>query len=207
MEPETYYHIYNHANGNENLFRTSENYYFFLKQRAKYIEPVADAYAYCLMPNHFHFLVMTKNEEDLHQKDLQKDLQGFENLGGLGRKEVSKIYQQAFSNLFNSYSKAFNKTYDRRGSLFMPNFKKKKISSDAYLTAVITYIRRNPIHHGFVDTLDDWPYSSYYAFISANKTKLKREAVLKWYGDQRDFKSAHHSMQINLPDKSILIDF
>jgi hypothetical protein len=49
MEPETYYHIYNHANGDENLFRSSENYYFFLKQWAKDITPVADTYVYCLM--------------------------------------------------------------------------------------------------------------------------------------------------------------
>ncbi|MFY0605538.1 MAG: transposase [Cyclobacteriaceae bacterium] len=195
MEPETYYHVYNHANGDENLFRTSENYYFFLKQWAKYIEPVADAHAYCLMPNHFHFLVRTKNEEDL---------QGVKNPEGL---ESSKAYQQAFSNLFNSYSKAFNKMFERRGSLFVPNFKKKEITSEAYLTAVITYIHRNPIHHGFVDTLDDWPYSSYHAFLSARKTKLRREEVLNWFGDKNDYIEAHRSEPMSLPDKSLLIDF
>jgi REP element-mobilizing transposase RayT len=215
MEPETYYHSYNHANGEENLFRSSENYYFFLKQWAKYIEPVADTYCYCLMPNHFHFLVKTKTEDELFDFVKNKEtiskptsqtttLQGFKTLGEL---MSSRILSLQFSHLFNSYTQAFNKMYDRRGSLFMPNFKKKEITSDAYLTAVITYIHRNPIHHGFVNSIDDWSFSSYRAFLSANKTKLKRAAVLEWYGNQQDFKSAHKSENTSLPDKSLLIDF
>ncbi|MEQ9300891.1 MAG: transposase [Cyclobacteriaceae bacterium] len=138
MEPSTYYHIYNHVNGDEDLFREEENYHYFLRQWTKYIEPVAMTYAYCLMPNHFHFLIRTKTSKV------------FGNLGGLDT-QPSKIITQAFSNLFNSYTKAFNKKYSRRGSLFMPNFKKKPITSDAYLTAIITYIHRNPVHHGFCD--------------------------------------------------------
>jgi putative transposase len=215
MELETYYHSYNHANGEENLFRSNENYYFFLKQWAKYIEPVADTYCYCLMPNHFHFLVKTKTEDELFDFVKNKEtiskptsqtttLQGFKTLGEL---MSSRILSLQFSHLFNSYTQAFNKMYDRRGSLFMPNFKKKEITSDAYLTAVITYIHRNPIHHGFVNSIDDWSFSSYHAFLSANKTKLKREAVLEWYGNQHGFKSAHKSENTSLPDKSLLIDF
>jgi putative transposase len=51
MEPAKFYHLYNHANGNENLFRKDENYLFFLKKFAFYINPVADTYAYCLLLN------------------------------------------------------------------------------------------------------------------------------------------------------------
>ena len=63
--PDYFYHIYNHANGDDNLFREQENYRFFLQQYAKYINPIADTYAYCLMPNHFHLLVKIKEEQDL----------------------------------------------------------------------------------------------------------------------------------------------
>jgi REP element-mobilizing transposase RayT len=202
MVPATYYHVYNHANGDETLFRSSENYYFFLKQWAKYIEPAAETYCYCLMPNHFHFLVRTKGEEVVSENlGYSRDLP----FGKFGT--FQKVVSKQFSNLFSSYTQAFNKMYDRRGSLFMPNFKKKEITSDAYLTAVITYIHRNPIHHGFVNSIDDWSFSSYHAFLSANKTKLKRAAVLEWYGNQQDFKSAHKSENTSLPDKSLLIDF
>ena len=62
MQPEIFYHIYNHANGSENLFRVEDNYRFFLERWGKYVEPVANTYAYCLMPNHFHALIKVKEE-------------------------------------------------------------------------------------------------------------------------------------------------
>lgn len=65
MQPSTFYHLYNHANEPENLFRINENYRFFLQQWAKYIEPVAETFAYCLMPNHIHFLIRTRAEEEI----------------------------------------------------------------------------------------------------------------------------------------------
>ena len=65
MIPGTTYHIYNHANGRENLFREDDNYRFFLKQYRKYVNPVADTFAYNLLPNHFHFLLRIKEEEEL----------------------------------------------------------------------------------------------------------------------------------------------
>ena len=50
-----YYHIYNRGNNRENLFAEQRNYPYFLKLYAKHILPVAKTFAYCLLPNHFHF--------------------------------------------------------------------------------------------------------------------------------------------------------
>ena len=60
LEPENYYHIYNRANGSEKLFLNEGNYLYFLQKYNFYISPIADTFAYCLMPNHFHFLVRVK---------------------------------------------------------------------------------------------------------------------------------------------------
>ena len=60
LEPDSFYHIYNRANGNEKLFASKENYRFFLKRYKDLITPIADSFAYCLLPNHFHFLVRIK---------------------------------------------------------------------------------------------------------------------------------------------------
>ncbi|MFT6214847.1 MAG: cysteinyl-tRNA synthetase, partial [Roseivirga sp.] len=65
MQPEKLYHIYNHANGFENLFREVENYRYFLRQWEKHIQSIADSLAYCLMPNHFHFLIKVKDQSEL----------------------------------------------------------------------------------------------------------------------------------------------
>lgn len=58
--PGHYYHIYNRGNNGETLFREDRNYRYFLQLYAKHIAPVAETYAYCLMPNHFHFLVQVR---------------------------------------------------------------------------------------------------------------------------------------------------
>jgi putative transposase len=185
MLPSTFYHVYNRANGNENLFPQEKNYSFFLEKFTHHINPVADTYAYCLMPNHFHFLLRIKEEEELrkHFSAAGKTSKVFENLGGL--------VSQHFSNLFNSYTKAFNKTYDRKGSLFSPNFKQKEITSEAYLTNVIHYIHANPVHHGFVKDLYDWPHSSVHAYLTQKKTALKREEVIQWFGGSQEFSLYH----------------
>ncbi len=65
LQPETFYHIYNHANGSDNLFREEDNYNYFLRQWEKYISPIANTYAYCLMPNHFHALIRIKAIEEI----------------------------------------------------------------------------------------------------------------------------------------------
>ncbi|MBY0425417.1 MAG: hypothetical protein K2Q22_07270 [Cytophagales bacterium] len=194
MLPETYYHVYTHANGSENLFRSEENYFYFLKRYAHFIHPVADTFAYCLMPNHVHFLIRVKSEEALigfwNEKypakliGEQKSLEVYENLQGLT--------PQQFSNLFNSYTKSYNKVYQRRGSLFIPNFKRKPVTNDTYFTALIHYIHANPVHQGFVKDILDWNWSSYHSLLSEKHTRLKREEVLEWFGGKDAFGSSHY---------------
>ena len=187
MQPDKFYHIYNHANGNENIFRTDENYHYFLKRFAFYIAPIADTYAYCLMPNHFHFLIKIKDEMAIQNlqgfANTSKDLTGFKNLSGLISKQ--------FSNFFNSYAKAFNTLYNRKGSLFNRPFKQKEVTNDTYFTKLVHYIHANPVHHGFVNTIEDWPFNSYHTFLSEKNTLLKRNEVLEWFNGKQEFKRFH----------------
>ena len=118
MHPCICYHIYNHANGEDNLFRERENYRFFLQQYEKHITPVADTLAYCLMPNHFHLLVRIKDAEAL--------LQTFPKFETLEKLAASNIISKQFANLFSSYTQAFNKKYDRKGSLFQKIISSRK---------------------------------------------------------------------------------
>jgi hypothetical protein len=61
LQPGQYYHIFNRGNNGETLFREQRNYPYFLSLYAKYIEPVAEIYAYCLLKNYFHLLVRIKD--------------------------------------------------------------------------------------------------------------------------------------------------
>ena len=59
------YHIYNRGNNREDLFRFPEDYRHFLRLYEKYIEPIAETYAWCLLVNHFHLLVKIKTKEEI----------------------------------------------------------------------------------------------------------------------------------------------
>ena len=179
MQPSTFYYIYNCANGSENLYRSEENYHFFLRRWSKYIEPVADTYCYCLMPNHFHFLIKTKSQEEVEQT-----FGKFETF-----QKLSYRYSKQFANLFSSYTQSYNKMYNRRGSLFNPNFKAKEINSNAYFTNITHYIHHNPKHHGFANKIEEWPYSSYNSLRSQKTTKLQRDETLSWFGSKNEFEA------------------
>ena len=177
-----YYHIFNRAIDSCNLFIDIENYEYFLGLFDQYISPIADTFAWVLMPNHFHFLVRLKEEKEI---DVPLDLTGFENLSGL------KPPHQYFSNLFNAYTKAINKRFNRHGALFERQFKRKLITHDEYLKQVILYIHNNPVHHGFCDHPMEYPWSSYLSCISIKPTKLHRDSVIGWFDDEANFKYMH----------------
>ncbi len=63
--PGNFYHIYNRGIDSCNLFTEPDNYEYFLSLYDKYISPVANTYAWVLMPNHFHFLVRLKEEAEV----------------------------------------------------------------------------------------------------------------------------------------------
>ncbi len=183
LETDKYYHIYNHANGRENLFDNEGNYYFFLKQYDKYICPILDTFAYCLMPNHIHFAVKIKPETELKLLEHYKLSKSY----GSSEKYISK----QFANLFSSYTQAFNKQQNRKGSLFMQNFKRKLIDSDNYFKQLVIYIHLNPVHHGFVKYLKNWKFSSFNSYFSSKETKLKRNEVFNWFDGEENFRKSH----------------
>jgi putative transposase len=182
LEYGQYYHIYNHAVGGRDLFHEPDNYEYFLGLYDKYISPIAETYAWALMPNHFHLLVRIKDESEVVE---YLNLTGFQNLSGL------KPLHQHFSNLFNAYTKAFNKYHETRGALFERPFRRKLIDDKDYLRQVILYIHNNPVHHGFCSHLLEYPWSSYLTCISLKLTKLHREAVIGWFDSEANFKTRH----------------
>lgn len=193
LQPDTFYHIYNRANGNENIFITNENYSFFLKKYKQYISPICNTYCYCLMPNHFHFLIEIKSEKEIinffskQDSDLNSlNPTGFENLSGLLSKQ--------FADFFNSYSKAFNKQQQRKGSLFMRPFKRKKIINKEYLMKLVHYIQFNPVEAGLCKKASEWSFSSYNGLLSESPTLLERKTVINWFEDPENFIFIHKQL-------------
>jgi REP element-mobilizing transposase RayT len=170
LEHNTYYHIFNRGNNRENIFKEERNYAYFLKPYAHHIMPVADTFAYCLLPNHFHLLIRIKSVGEIEET--------------LKVSETIRVLSpsQQFSNLFNAYTKAVNKAYQRTGSLFEHPFGRIPVASEPYFTQLITYIHQNSQRHGLIDDFRRWPYSSYRTLFSDKPTQLKRDIVVQWFG-------------------------
>ncbi|HLW40870.1 MAG TPA: hypothetical protein VKY82_00710 [Flavobacterium sp.] len=199
---EKYYHIYNHANGNENLFREQKNYEYFLEKYKQHINPIAETIAWCLMPNHFHLLVKIKTEEEI----VSTSFQAFPKFGTLEKLEKSRkleklkkletleaksnFLSKQFANFFSSYTQSFNKVYGRRGSLFLKNFKRKEILDENYLRNLILYIHLNPLKHGFTNDILDWKWNSYQSFPVVHK-----EMFRMLFADEENYEYMHRGKQ------------
>lgn len=208
-----FYHIYNRGTGSCNLFTDSDNYEHFLSLYDKYISPVADTFAWVLMPNHFHFLVRLKENVayKFSNADRSVDPVRFEehkwetsDLSGCEAPDSVKIPAPHlhFSHLMNAYTKYFNKRAGRHGNLFERPFKRKIIGNEGYLKQVILYIHNNPVHHGFCSHPVEYPWSSYLTCISIKPTKLHRDRVLGWFDNQVNFKYLHEQkIEVELIDR------
>ncbi len=207
--PNKLFHIYNHANGTDNLFTTDANYFFFLQKILKYIVPICDVYAYCLLPNHFHLFVRVKmkaeaitfyenylqsnNLDPTERMDVQDRISKIIHLDIDGNSDLQyqKYISKQFSNLFSSYTQSFNKVYNRRGSLFLKNFKSKEVDSAKYLASIVQYIHYNPVKHQLVSKVEHWKWSSYQYFVSNHQSFVLKDKVLAYFGSADEFILAH----------------
>ena len=60
LEEGCYYHIYNRGINGEEVFKASRDYALFIKAFEDYSKDVLDVFTYCLLSNHFHSLIFTK---------------------------------------------------------------------------------------------------------------------------------------------------
>ncbi len=197
FRPGCYYHLYSHAVGEENLFRTEENYRYFLDRYAVYVPQVAATFAYCLMPNHFHLLIRIRTADTLLRffREKKGDVvkpDGFPKPVGFESDMARKVSQQ-FGNWLNAYAKAYNRRYQRRGRLFMAGVRRKQVTNERYLFKLVHYIHANPVHHGFVEEPEDWPFSSYQPLLYSTDRYLERERVLGWFGGVEQYQAAHRT--------------
>ncbi|SEP34663.1 hypothetical protein SAMN05444671_1047 [Flavobacterium sp. CF108] len=183
LESGKYYHIYNRGINSENIFKENRNYEYFLMLYAKHIDPIAETFSWCLLKNHFHLLVKIKTFEEI--------------LKNQNEYEIKKIIppHQSFGNLFNAYTKAINKGYNRHGALFERPFKRKLIDNETYLRSVIKYIHYNPVNHGFCEHPIEYPWSSYLTCVSEKPTKLKREKVISLFENVDNLKISHNQKE------------
>ncbi|OFX23013.1 MAG: hypothetical protein A2041_07445 [Bacteroidetes bacterium GWA2_31_9b] len=160
FEEDKLYHIYNRSN--ETVFYSRDNYLFFLEKIKKHIYPVSDILAWCLMPNHFHFL-------------LRANHLGVACINEQHRINTS-VLSKNFGIMLSSYSQAINKQENRRGKLFSHNTKAVCLNTaknnDNYAKHCFHYIHQNPYAAGLVKKPEDWEFSSFADYAKTRNGKL-----------------------------------
>lgn len=148
-----YYHIYNRGAGKGKIFFNDGNYEYLLQLVKRYWKKYGvTVIAYCLMPNHYHFLLRQETDEPLSK---------FINV------------------LFNAYVQAVNIQKGRTGTLFEGRFKHVAVERWEYLIHLCRYIHRNPVKARLVSKPEDWMYSNYRDWIGLRNDTLKDDTFIR----------------------------
>lgn len=206
LEPECIYHIYNRGINGQNIFFEERNYAYFLSQYAKYLCPVVDTFAYCLLKNHFHLLVQVKEQTEI-KRFFHSQRTKNTPLPKEGLHSADFVVSKQFAKFFSSYTQSVNKTYKRTGSLIETPFKRVEVEADSYFTQLIWYIHHNPQKHGFVSNYREYPHSSYHSHLHSKATKLERDKELQWFSSAHDYQHFHETQQDESLIQKYIIEF
>jgi len=108
----SFYHVFNRSVEGINLFSNEGNYIFFLHKFSEYLSGILDVYAWCLLPNHFHFLVFVREFEDCLFSD--KEINELRDHST----DIHTILTRRFKNFFLCYSHSYKRQLDIKTNIF-----------------------------------------------------------------------------------------
>jgi len=202
FEENQLYHIYNQGNNRKKIFFNEKNYKLFQNKIEIFINPYADIIAWCLMPNHFHLMILVKDIELFYEEKSRKILTGSD----ISKNNLLKkrTLNQSIGILLRSYTRAINADNNLTGSLFrqttkasainsfksfQPNFWKSKIAifnmlpENQYPQVCFNYIHHNPVKAGLVRKDIDWEFSSARDYANLRNNSIVKKEVARTYVD------------------------
>lgn len=130
-----FYHVISRGVERRNVFLDEDDFDKFLSLIFKeFTEYNITIHAYCLMTNHYHLLIETKETN----------------------------ISDAMKRVNSLYSIYFNKKYYRSGHLWQGRFSSYYLYDDIHFWYVAKYIERNPIKANMVKQIDDYKYQSFF---------------------------------------------
>lgn len=178
-----YYHVLNRGVAQMPVFNNTVDYRRFIKTmlyyrienpkpRFSYFSPlnkllnvnkkIVEIICYCLMPNHFHFLL---------------------------RQIRNKGITEFISKLSNSYTKYFNIKNKRIGPLFQGEFKAIHIETNEQLLHLSRYIHLNPLVSYITKDLEKYQFSSYGEYVRMNNNDICcKEVIISQFKSIQDYR-------------------
>ena len=191
------YHIYNQGNNRQKIFFNRENYFFFLGKMKEYILPYTDIMAWCLMPNHFHWMVYVRETDIFRSR-------------GATQSRTPTIsdnisFNKSIGILLASYTRAINNQENITGSLFREKTKAECLTAfngitpsfyntefgtimnipdpeKEYPQICFNYIHNNPVKAGLVKSAEDWEFSSCQDICGMRNGKLINRERINEFG-------------------------
>jgi len=206
IEKDHIYHIYNQGNNRQKIFFRRENYLFFLGKMKEYILPYGDIMAWCLMPNHFHWMVYIKETTIIVSNEgVTKSTDGVTLSHPVSKtnpvSSKTRSFNDSIAILLRSYTRAVNKQETNSGALFReatkaecltayngitPSFYNTEYGTiidipdqeKGYPQICFNYIHNNPVKAGLVKNAEDWEFSSCQDICGIRNGKLiKRDRI------------------------------
>jgi putative transposase len=171
------YHVFNRGNNKEKIFYKEYNYQYFIKKIQSFILPYSDILAWCLMPNHFHLMIMVNHLT------------------------VNKVsINDSVGRMLSSYARAINNQEKRTGSLFQKKTKSvcltktvgitpawytsngvtiifTNIPDKEYPNVCMNYIHSNPVKDNLVTNAENWKYSSLHEYTGRTAPYLINKEI------------------------------
>lgn len=188
FEPDQVYHVYNRGNDKQQIFFSEANYIFFLNKIKNEWKKHADILCYCLMPNHFHLMLVPNAE-------------GCKNIILADKETHMQNLSKTIGKTLSSYTKSINIQNKTTGNLFQKKTKAKLLtgadnlikgfSQKDYLLTCFQYIHQNPVKAKLANNLKGWPYSSYADYYNGRNGTICNKPLCHQLLDfiEADFKS------------------
>ena len=153
------YHVYARGVDRQAIFRDDVDRFTYLKILGRVVKKRGwRCLAYCLMDNHIHLLIETRDAN------------------------LSRGMQE----LHGSFGSAHNARHGRVGHVFQGRFGTTLVTADSQLWAVVAYLIRNPVEAGLCDRPENWRWSSHRAALNGNSPAWLDVPRLLSYFDSSD---------------------
>jgi putative transposase len=155
------YHIFQQGDHRQALFREDGDYHLFMELFRKYLRPIVDLYAYCLLPTHLHLLFRVKDKH-----------------------KIEYVYSESgmltwqITTFLAVYTKAVKGSCRGAESLFSEGTSRQIPPERDLLCKLIAYIHQNPQIYGVVSDFHHWPYSSCFAYLRQDRRSLIAKDLL-----------------------------